>query len=59
MFKIMIPRQLYNIADEKTEYQINDRLSFQRFIGVRLNDKVRLFRHLGGGKFHVQAAKVE
>jgi IS5 family transposase len=40
MFKILILQQLYNIADEKTEYQINDRLSFQRFIGLRLNDKV-------------------
>jgi IS5 family transposase len=40
MFKILILQQLYNIADEKTEYQINDRLSFQRFIGLRLKDKV-------------------
>jgi IS5 family transposase len=40
MFKILILQQLYNIADEKTEYYINDRLSFQRFIGLTLNDKV-------------------
>jgi IS5 family transposase len=40
MFKIMILQQLYNIADEKTEYYINDRLSFQRFIGLTLNEKV-------------------
>jgi hypothetical protein len=40
MFKIMILQQLYNIADAKTEYYINDRLSFQRFIGLTLNEKV-------------------
>jgi len=40
MFKIMILQQLYNIADDQTEYQINDRLSFQRFLGMDIGDKV-------------------
>jgi IS5 family transposase len=40
MFKTMILQQLYNIADEKTEYYINDRLSFRRFIGLTLNERV-------------------
>jgi IS5 family transposase len=31
---------MYNISDDQTEYQINDRLSFQRFLGLTLNDKV-------------------
>ena len=40
MFKILLLQQWYNIADDKTEYLINDRLSFQRFLGLTLGDKV-------------------
>lgn len=40
MFKIMILQELYNIADEKMEFMINDRLSFQRFLGLTLRKKV-------------------
>ena len=40
MFKILILQKLYNMADDVTEYQINDRLSFQRFLGLSLCDKV-------------------
>ena len=40
MFKILILQKMYNISDDKTEYQINDRLSFQRFIGIQLYDTV-------------------
>ena len=40
MFKIVILQRLYNISDEQTEYQINDRLSFMRFLGLELKDKV-------------------
>lgn len=40
MFKILLLQQLYGIADDKTEYQINDRLSFQRFLGLTLGAKV-------------------
>jgi IS5 family transposase len=40
MFKILILQKLYNMADDKTEYQINDRLSFQRFLGLQLCDTV-------------------
>lgn len=31
---------MYSIADEHTEFLINDRLSFQRFLGLTLNSKV-------------------
>jgi len=31
MFKIVMLQQWYGIADDNTEYLINDRLSFQRF----------------------------
>ncbi len=40
MFKIVMLQQWYHIADDKAEYMINDRLSFQRFLGLTLNDKV-------------------
>jgi IS5 family transposase len=40
MFKIIILQKLYNMADDKTEYQIKDRLSFQRFLGLQLCDTV-------------------
>jgi len=40
MFKIMLLQQWYGIADDMTEYIINDRLSFQRFLGLSLGDKV-------------------
>jgi IS5 family transposase len=31
-------QKLYNISDEQTEYQIKDRLSFRRFLGLSLSD---------------------
>lgn len=40
MFKIVMLQQWYHIADDNTEYIINDRLSFQRFLGLTLTDKV-------------------
>jgi transposase len=40
MFKILILQKLYNLSDDKTEYQIKDRLSFQRFLGLALCDTV-------------------
>lgn len=40
MFKILILQRYYNLGDEQTEYQILDRLSFCRFLGLTLNDKV-------------------
>jgi len=40
MFKILVLQKLYNISDDKTEYLIKDRLSFQRFLGLQLCDTV-------------------
>jgi IS5 family transposase len=40
MLKILILQKLYNMADDKTEYMIKDRLSFQRFLGLQLCDTV-------------------
>lgn len=40
MFKVMILQRYYNISDDQVEYQICDRLSFMRFLGLTLADDV-------------------
>lgn len=40
MFKTIILCALYNLSDEQVEYQILDRLSFTRFLGLELKDRV-------------------
>ena len=34
MFKGLVIQQLYGLSDEQLEYQIEDRRSFQRFLGL-------------------------
>jgi IS5 family transposase len=40
MFKILLLQDWHQIADDHTEYLINDRLSYQRFLGLSLGEKV-------------------
>jgi len=40
MFKIMILQSLYNLSDDQIEFQVRDRLSFMRFLGLSLGDTV-------------------
>ena len=40
MVKTLILRELYQLSDDAVEYQILDRLSFQRFLGLGLSDDV-------------------
>lgn len=40
MFKILVLQSLYNLSDHQMEYQIKDRLSFMRFLGLGLEDRV-------------------
>lgn len=40
MFKVLILQSLYNLSDEATEYQVLDRLSFMRFLGLRVGSRV-------------------
>jgi IS5 family transposase len=40
MFKVLILQSLYNLADEQLEFQIRDRLSFMRFLGLGVEDRV-------------------
>ena len=40
MFKILVLQALYGMSDEQAEFQIQDRLTFMRFLGIGLGDKV-------------------
>lgn len=40
LFKILILQSLYNLSDEAMEYQILDRYSFSRFLGLHAASKV-------------------
>jgi len=40
MFKIMILQRYYNLSDEQVEYQINDRMSFMRFLDLTISDDI-------------------
>lgn len=40
MFKILILQRYYGLGDTQLEYQIIDRLSFKRFLGLESGDKV-------------------
>ena len=36
MFKVLVLQTLYTLSDDQTEYQLRDRLSFMRFVGLAL-----------------------
>jgi len=40
MFKILVLRELYALSDEQVEFQVADRLSFQRFLGIGIEHSV-------------------
>jgi transposase, IS5 family len=40
LFKLLVLQRLYHLSDEQAEYQLADRLSFQRFAGLTLADAV-------------------
>jgi transposase, IS5 family len=40
MFKVLMLQTLYTLSDDQTEYQLKDRLSFMRFVGLALHDPV-------------------
>lgn len=40
MFKVLVLQTLYTLSDDQTEYQLRDRLSFMRFVGLALHDPV-------------------
>lgn len=40
MLQILILQQLNNLADEKTEFMIRDRLTYQRFLSIKCGDRI-------------------
>ena len=40
MFKVMILQRYYNLSDEQVKYQINDRMSFMRFLDLTIADYI-------------------
>ncbi len=40
MFKIVILQRYYNLSDDQIEYQINDRMSFMRFLNLTISDDI-------------------
>ena len=40
MFKMLVLQSLYNLSDDQTEFQVRDRLSFQRFLQLSPEDTV-------------------
>ncbi|PAL21481.1 IS5 family transposase [Sphingopyxis sp. GW247-27LB] len=40
MFKVLVIQTINTLSDERMEYLINDRLSFMRFLGLGLSDRV-------------------
>lgn len=40
MFKILVLQGVYNLSDDQMEFQIIDRRSFQRFLGLKISDKI-------------------
>jgi IS5 family transposase len=40
MFKILILQRYYNLSDDRVEYQVNDRMSFMRFLDLSIADDI-------------------
>ena len=40
MLRMLVLQSLYNLSDEQAEYQVRDRLSFTRFLGLGFEDRI-------------------
>ena len=40
LFRMLVLQSLYNLSDEQIEYQVRDRLSFTRFLGLGFEDGI-------------------
>ena len=40
LFKMLILQQLFNFSDEELEFQVNDRRSFEEFVGLGVMNKI-------------------
>ena len=47
MFRMLVLQALNNLSDEQVEYQVRDRLSFSRFLGLAIEDSIPDARRFG------------
>lgn len=47
MLRFVVIQAQNNLSDDRTEFLINDRLSFMRFLGLGLSDRVPMRRRSG------------
>lgn len=40
MFKMLVLQQLFNLSDQELEFQVNDRLPFEQFVGLDVIDSI-------------------
>jgi hypothetical protein len=40
LFKMRILQQLFNLSDEELEFQVNDRRSFEKFVGLGVMNSI-------------------
>lgn len=40
LFRMLVLQSLYNLSDEQVEYQVRDRLSFTRFLGLGFENRI-------------------
>jgi IS5 family transposase len=40
LFKALVIQSFYNLSDDQLEFQIVDRASFKRFLGLKKSDKI-------------------
>ena len=40
LFKMLILQQLFNLSDEELEFQVNDRRSFEEFVGLGVMNNI-------------------
>ena len=57
MLKILIIKRMYNLSHDQTEYQINDRISFMRFLGLGMETVFLMQKRYGFTRTCCQKAK--
>ena len=40
LFKVLVLQDLYGLSDNQNQYQLIDRFSFRRFVGITMEDRI-------------------
>ena len=59
MFKVLVLQRTFNLSDAQTEFQIQDRFSFQQFVGITVADVVPDQNTIWDFREQLRAAGVE